>query len=250
MSLERYLSIEVTPWTGEHLHRYYEAKKQVNEGDVVLDLACGSGYGANILSQVKNTQVYAGDIDSGVINTCKDVWADSTSIRFEVMDATDLRFDNQFFDKIISLETIEHLTGYQKMVKEFGRVIKPGGTAIISTPNIKVSSPGNAIVNPYHTQEFTYEELQDVLKAAFKDVTIYGQKYSRYLNKPEAKGMYSWEKLLLKRGIRKLPYALRNGVFNRMFDYPLYPSAEDYQLFTDRDYIENNCHVLFAVCKK
>jgi len=250
MSIERYNNYEITPWTGEHLHRYIEAKKFVKPGNYVLDIACGSGYGANILSEVPQTIIYAGDIDGNSIAGCKTEWKDNKSVCFEVMDATSLRFNNDFFDVIISLETIEHLTGYRKMVAEFARVIKPDGVVIISTPNIKVSSPDGKIINPYHTQEFTYDELKDILKAEFSQVTISGQKYTRYGNNNDSRFKQFMEKLLLTRGIRKLPYSLRNRVFKSIFKGPLYPEIRDYRLFEGKDFIEKNCHVLFAVCKK
>jgi len=250
MSLERHLNEEVTPWTGEHLHRYFEAKKYVTAGNTVLDLACGSGYGTDILSQVKDTTIYGGDIQADVIAACSNDWATNKALHFEVMDATGLRFNDSFFDKIVSLETIEHLTAYKKMVSEFARVVKADGTVIISTPNIKVSSPNGIVVNPYHTQEFTYDELTDVLKAEFADVKIYGQKYTRYFNKEQVPGMYAFEKLLLAKGIRKLPYTFRNKVFEQRFKQTLYPTFDDYQLFADKETIEKHCHVLFAVCRK
>lgn len=250
MSLERHLNLEVTPWTGEHLHRYFEAKKYIKAKDIVLDLACGSGYGTDILSQTDDTEVYGGDIQPEVISYCKEAWAGNRSLHFEVMDATGLRFDDHFFDKIVSLETIEHLTAYEKMVSEFSRVLKADGTVIISTPNIKISSPDGIVRNPYHTQEFTYDELENILKAAFSEVKIYGQKYTRYFGKQQAGGMQGMEKLLLTRGIRKLPYTLRNKLFTKQFSYPLYPSSGDFDLFDKKEIVEEHCHVLFAVCKK
>lgn len=250
MSAERHLFTEITPWTGEHIHRYLESARYIGEGDMILDLACGSGYGADILSQVINTRVYAGDIDPAIVSACQNDWKGNASLNFEVMDATDLRFDSAFFDVIVSLETIEHLTAYKKMVSEFSRVIKPGGAVIISTPNIKVSSPDGNILNPFHTQEFTYQELSDLLKPEFAEVSIYGQKYVRYPGERRSRGMYSTEKILLARGIRKLPYKFRDGIFRSVFGSSLYPTAVDYKMFPDRRFIEENCHVLFAVCRK
>jgi 2-polyprenyl-3-methyl-5-hydroxy-6-metoxy-1,4-benzoquinol methylase len=251
MSVERYLNNEITPWTGEHIHRYLEAKKNICAGDVVLDLACGSGYGSNILSEVDNSEVYGGDIEKEAIDSCKKAWADNASLHFEIMDATDLRFSNDFFDKIVSLETIEHLTGYRKMLSEFSRVIKPNGAVIISTPNIKISSPNGEIINPYHTQEFTYDEFDKILKEQFSDVVIYGQKYTRYYtNAGTSLVMKISENLLLARGIRKLSYQFRNMIFKKLFNLDLYPSVNDFKLLSDKMVIDKKCHVLFAVCKK
>ena len=172
MSEERHNNNEITPWTGEHLHRYSEAKKYIKPGNVVLDLACGSGYGSDMLSQVPLSSIYGGDIDSHTMAACKTDWASNCRVFFEVMDATCLRFGNGFFDVIISLETIEHLTAYKKMISEFARVVKPGGIVIVSTPNIKVSSPDGKIINPFHTQEFTYDELHDILKNEFSELSV------------------------------------------------------------------------------
>src|SRR6266581_3606767 len=47
-----------------------------------------------------------------------------------------LPFADASFDLITSLEGIEHVENHFQMVREFGRVIKPSGHLILSTPNI------------------------------------------------------------------------------------------------------------------
>lgn len=49
-------------------------------------------------------------------------------------DVNDLQFPDAFFDNIICLEVFEYLKDPQKAIKEIYRVLKPGGTAIISCP--------------------------------------------------------------------------------------------------------------------
>lgn len=42
--------------------------------------------------------------------------------------------DNEF-DVILSLETVEHFDDPQRIIKEMGRVTRPGGTLLLTTPN-------------------------------------------------------------------------------------------------------------------
>lgn len=47
-----------------------------------------------------------------------------------------ISFENEFFEVVVSLETIEHLENPWQFIKEAYRVLKPGGKLILSTPNI------------------------------------------------------------------------------------------------------------------
>jgi 2-polyprenyl-3-methyl-5-hydroxy-6-metoxy-1,4-benzoquinol methylase len=47
-----------------------------------------------------------------------------------------LPFDDASFDGVLALEIIEHLEAPRAFVRELARVVKPGGTVVISTPNI------------------------------------------------------------------------------------------------------------------
>ena len=250
MSLERISIMKPSPWLGEHLHRYKECLNYVHNYDVILDLACGSGYGVNLISSINDTKIFGGDIDESTISQCIIDWKPQSNIFFEVMDATKLRFNDSFFNLIISLETIEHLMLYDEMLSEFYRVLVKGGIAIISTPNRNVSSPDGIIRNPYHTQEFTYDEFANVLSKYFSSIKIFGQKNIRYYNKKIFSVKFYFEKLLLMKGIRKINYRLRNFIFKKLFKDELYASEKDFILETDITQIKTKCNVLFAVCYK
>lgn len=47
-----------------------------------------------------------------------------------------LPFDDGEFDYLVSLEGIEHTENPRQAIREFARVLRPGGTAIITTPNV------------------------------------------------------------------------------------------------------------------
>jgi 2-polyprenyl-3-methyl-5-hydroxy-6-metoxy-1,4-benzoquinol methylase len=48
----------------------------------------------------------------------------------------ELPFDNQSFDYVTCLEGLEHIENPQQAIREFARVLRPGGTVIVSVPNI------------------------------------------------------------------------------------------------------------------
>ncbi len=153
-------------------------------------------------------------------------------------------------DRIVSFETIEHTTKYKEMLNEFSRVLKPDGIAFISTPNFLINSPSGKIVNPFHTQEFVYDELKEVLQDVFSNVKIYGQKFSRYDNEKAnkfGKTIYSFFNII---GIRKfIPYGIKNRVSLFFTGKTFYPSPDDFSMVTSVDEI-NKCTTFFCICKK
>jgi len=250
MSVERHGVESASRWWGEHLHRYNESLQYIQPNDIVLDIACGTGFGTDIIAGKTRNKVIGGDIAPDAIEECRKSWS-KNNIEFKVLDGTRLDFPDHFFDKIVSFETIEHTAKYREMTFEFARVLKPGGQLILSTPNRDVSSPDGVIINPFHTQEFTCDELKQILEALFPDVQLSGQRYARYDKKSLRRSVGKlFEKLFLSFGIRKLPYSWRNGFMKTFFGYPLYPIESDYVLEKDSSRIKTECPVQFAVCQK
>lgn len=158
----------------EHSERYNFAAQYV-EGKIVLDLACGVGYGSKILSDSKPSKIFGCDISSESIKYANEHYANN-NIKFETMNATNLQFPDSFFDCIISFETIEHVPEYKKVLNEFHRVLKNDGLLIISTPNKDVTSKGrDKPINPFHFKEFTVNEFSDLLNNLFTNVNLFSQ---------------------------------------------------------------------------
>lgn len=250
MSSERQPVETTGRWWGEHIHRYNEALALISTNDIVLDIACGTGFGTDMIAAKTSEKVIGGDIASEAIEECRGRWS-KPNLEFRVLDGTRLAFPDNYFDKIVSFETIEHTGQYREMAAEFARVLKPGGLLILSTPNREVSSPDGVIVNPYHIQEFTCDELKQILEAVFPHVQLSGQRYTRYDKKSFGRKMGKlFEKLFLSFGIRKLPYSWRSGFMKFFFGYPLYPRETDFVLEKNIDRIKKECPVQFAVCQK
>jgi 2-polyprenyl-3-methyl-5-hydroxy-6-metoxy-1,4-benzoquinol methylase len=93
----------------------------------VLDIPCGQGSFTKRLLD-KNIEVYSGDID----NILK--------VENKLFQKTDMNqplpFEDNFFDAIVCIDGIEHLERQFDFTRECARTLKPGGTLIISTPNI------------------------------------------------------------------------------------------------------------------
>jgi ubiquinone/menaquinone biosynthesis C-methylase UbiE len=249
MSSERQLLNQNDPWWGEHVHRYDEAIRFINGTDIILDIACGTGFGSDMLAQHTSGMVTGGDIAADAIRECNANWT-RENLRFEVLDGTKLPYTENYFDKIVSFETIEHTTQYKEMLGEFHRVLKPGGIAFISTPNFPVNSPTGKVLNPYHTQEFTYGELKQLLDEIFSNVKITGQKYSRYddgrVNK-FGKFIYSFFNII---GIRKFtPFRIKNKVSLFFTRKPFYPVPQDFTLASEEKELLK-CKTFFCICRK
>lgn len=247
MALERQEYTEISPWWGEHLHRYQEALKLVNANDIVLDIACGNGFGSSLLANATSGKVIGGDISEEAIAFSKQKFQKS-NLEFAILDGTRLPFADNYFDKIVSFETIEHTVHYQKMINEFNRILKKDGLLILSTPNIIINSPSGKVTNPYHTQEFTFTELELIIKTEFEEFKIYGQKYSRYSNKSFSI-VPIIETFFYLRGIRKIPIKIQDYIMKKLNGIGHYPKAFDYKLVEDINEIQK-CKTFFVVAKK
>lgn len=109
----------------------------------IADMGCGLGHKIFFLDDIfrKDKQMklifYGVDLDPLEISFCnfKKERYRKNDINFIVGDIMELRFPDNEFDVIISTEVLEHLEQPVIAVKEFHRILKPGGVAIITTPN-------------------------------------------------------------------------------------------------------------------
>lgn len=150
----------------EHLLRYDFAKEFV-KGKVVLDIACGSGYGSKILAEAGATKVIAVDVDAGALESARKNHFHE-AIEYKAGDAADIGLEEKTVDTAVSFETIEHLEDSETFLKELSRVVKDDGLVIISTPNVKVSGAKN----PFHFKEFEKEEFASALKRYFPNLVM------------------------------------------------------------------------------
>jgi len=153
----------------EHLVRYKFACQFV-ANKKVIDVACGSGYGTNIIAKARAKEVTGVDISKEAIEYANQNYKEKNSEYIEA-DATQLPLENNSFEVAVSFETIEHLEKHQDFLNEITRVIKKDGLLVISSPNKAIYPEGNE----YHYREFTKKEFLTILKKKFKHVKIFQQ---------------------------------------------------------------------------
>lgn len=148
---------------GEHITRY-ESVAELVKGKVVLDIASGSGYGSEVLARTAE-HVTGVDIDSASVEYATRNYK-RANIDYVVGSAEDIPLADDSVDVVVTFETIEHIPNYEKFLKEIKRVTKPGGFAIVSTPN----DPEFPVGNHFHLHQFSKEELERLLKKHYKFV--------------------------------------------------------------------------------
>lgn len=159
----------------EHRHRYALCANLV-AGKLVLDVACGEGYGADILSASAN-RVVGVDIDAPTIERAREKYQGNPHLEFKVGDCGALPFGDAQFDVVVSFETIEHIAEQERFVAEVARVLRKGGAFIVSTPNRPVYSEESGLTNPFHVKELDEGEFRELLSAKFKHVQLFGQRF-------------------------------------------------------------------------
>jgi SAM-dependent methyltransferase len=148
--------------------RYAFAAKFVGGRDV-LDLACGTGIGSSFLQGAGAKSVAGVDVSDGCVALARWLYP---SCKFMVGDGCALPFADASFDVVVSFETIEHVSDCSKFIDGCFRVLRPGGTLVLSTPNRSVS---RFTPNPYHVKEFHRDELCDLIGSRFNQVEVFAQ---------------------------------------------------------------------------
>lgn len=170
---ERFTPECVREMAYEHWHRYAWAAGLV-EGRDVLDAACGEGYGSHLLA-ARARSVTGLDIGEEAVTHARERYR-RDNLRFDQGDATNLPYEDDCFDVVVSFETLEHLEAQEALLAEFRRVLRPEGCLVISSPDRKTYSDETGYDNPFHVRELYRDELESLISARFPAFRLYGQK--------------------------------------------------------------------------
>ncbi|CAA9265108.1 MAG: SAM-dependent methyltransferase [uncultured Corynebacteriales bacterium] len=158
----------------------YDALVPFCTGAVVLEAGCGEGYGADRVAGVART-VLGLDYDAAAV---RHVAAAYPRVRAVRGNLAGLPLATGSVDVVASLQVLEHLWDQPGFLAECGRVLRPAGTLLLTTPNRLTFSPPNRPMNPFHHRELDPAEFTALLdECGFELSRLLGLRHGPRLRK-------------------------------------------------------------------
>jgi SAM-dependent methyltransferase len=214
-------------WYRRHLVVYEWAAERCAGLDVV-DLACGEGYGSAVLAERARSVV---GVDAN-----PQAHAHATA-RYE---RPGLRFERALVesfghpcDVVVFLQTIEHVEDPVAVLGSIRSMLRPGGRAYVSTPNVLTLAPAGAerSGNPWHLREYRAGEFRELCETVFDHVELLGVFHARKLALHDHALRLGWDRLHPRIGVTSRFYGwlvpaitssdfrLRDGDLDRALDF-------------------------------
>jgi ubiquinone/menaquinone biosynthesis C-methylase UbiE len=183
------------------------------KGKKVLDTGCGLGYGAAYMADHAG-EITGIDYDSATIEQNKKTYSSIKNLNWVHGAIPPLPFPDATFDVVTSYQFIEHIHPRKEFLKECLRVLKPGGTLLVTTPNIKRSLARN----PFHIHEYTFEEMKNEISLFTKNFELQGLNANEIVRKYyEENGKFV--RMILKWDIFGLHKILPASVLTRPYNW-------------------------------
>jgi SAM-dependent methyltransferase len=196
----------------------------------VIDMACGEGYGSEVLSRSADSVVGV-DANPEAYEHARLRYV-RQNLRFE-RGMVELAGEPGAFDAVVFLQTIEHVQDPAGVLAHFRSLLGPGGVAYVSTPNVlTLAGPGRTKSdNPWHVREYRAEEFDALCRSVFDRVELLGVFHARKLRLHELALRLGWDRVHRALGVtrpfydRFVPaiaatdFALRRAPLERALDF-------------------------------
>jgi hypothetical protein len=211
-------------WFRRHLAVYEWIAARVG-GMRAIDMACGEGYGSDVLAQVA-AEVVGVDANPEAHEHAR--------LRYR---RPNLRFERDLVetfaeptDAVVFLQTIEHLQDPTAVLEHFRSLVGASGTAgtvFVSTPNVLTLAPAGAprSDNPWHVHEYRSAEFEELCRTTFSSVRMYGLFHARKLRLHELALRAGWDSVHPRLRLTK-PFYDRFTPAISASDFALRPSGE------------------------
>jgi SAM-dependent methyltransferase len=175
-------------WYRRHLVVYEWLAERVG-GMRVADLACGEGYGADVLARTA-AEVVGIDANPEAHAHARARYR-RPNLRFERALVED--FEGPC-DAVVFLQTIEHVADPEALCE---RLARAAPVVYISTPNRLTLAPAGAerSDNPWHLREYTADEYRELLEPHFASVELLGLFHARKLRLHELALRAGWDRI-------------------------------------------------------
>lgn len=169
----------------EHIARYAFAMVHGYRRNV-LDIGCGQGFGAHLLSTVAKT-VTGVDFSDDNVAFAKKNFSYFSPVKFEKVDLEkdDISWltspTNEPFDTVTAFEILEHLENPEFAVENINRLLGPGGSFVFSVPHM--------VANHEHKVLFDEEKIRALIETQFDISEFYIQDKRVISGLPSFKGL-------------------------------------------------------------
>ncbi|HET9055149.1 MAG TPA: class I SAM-dependent methyltransferase [Cyclobacteriaceae bacterium] len=238
----------------QRLFKAYVVAGPYVQGDV-LEVGCGEGRGVELLMRGAKSFTAVDKIEEALV-VLRKRFPEGKFISMNIPPLAEL--EDNAYDCVVSFQVIEHIQNDALYLKEINRVLKPGGVALLTTPNRKMSLSRN----PWHIREYLAHELKALAAGIFATAEMKGitgnEKVMAYYeqNKKSVQRIMKWDIFNLQYNLPawmlRAPYEFLNRSNRNKLqtsDDELVKSIhhEDYHVTTDAD---NALDLLLMVSKK
>ena len=155
----------------------YRLAGELARGKSMLEIGCGSGYGAFYLSHLARRMV-AIDMDPPVITQARKLFQ-RPNLEYGAAQGTRLALPDASFERVGMFQVIEHIPEKElpAFLREVSRVLTADGLYITSTLNLDYNlkgNPANYVKADFHEKEFIESEYRTLLSSVFPHVELYG----------------------------------------------------------------------------
>ncbi|WP_392536245.1 class I SAM-dependent methyltransferase [Nostoc sp. C117] len=145
---------------------------EISPTDTILDVACGTGeFERLLLAEFSSQQIVGVDISDKMLTIAKQKFSAYPQVSFQIASASNLPFDNDSFDVIVSANAFHYFDDPLTALKEMRRVLKPDGKVIIldwcrDYLTCKICELILKVFDPAHQQCYSQNEFHHLLKDA------------------------------------------------------------------------------------